>query len=155
MPRSSSRTTPRRKQAPAPAPSLAPSAAPAIPDPAKRRLRVFAFDPSLATQFQFAAINTATIQVPWEPPPSPENLDNTAGKRPLTLGPIGDYLEVIDHDPGSGCFYEPVDLNDPRLLAQDGLSPDEANPQFHQQMCYAVSMRVINAFEDALGRRVL
>ncbi|MCC6227822.1 MAG: hypothetical protein IT432_01190 [Phycisphaerales bacterium] len=157
MPRSSTRTTsrrtPRRKHDPAPSP--APSAAPAIPDPAKRRLRVFAFDPSIATQFQFAAINTATIQVPWEPPPSAENLDNYAGKRPLTLGPIGDYLEVIDHDPGSGCFYEPVDLNDPRLLAQDGLSPDEANPQFHQQMCYAVAMRVINAFEDALGRRVL
>lgn len=159
MSRSNSRTTPRRtprrKQAPAPPASPAPSAAPAIPDPAKRRLRVFAFDPSLATQFQFAAINTATIQIPWEPPPSAENLDNTAGKRPLTLGPVGDYLEVIDHDPGSGCFYEPVDLNDPRLLAQDGLSPDEANPQFHQQMCYAVAMRVINAFEDALGRRVL
>ncbi len=161
MPRSSSRPkqtriakrrTQRANLAPIAPP---PSAAPPIPDPGKRRLRVFAFDPSLATQFQFAAINTATIQVPWEPPPSADNLDNSAGKKPLTLGPIGDYVEVIDHDPGTGCFYEPIDLNDPRLLAQDGLLPDEANPQFHQQMCYAVAMRVINAFEDALGRRVL
>lgn len=141
---------------------------PPIPEPSQRRLRVFAFDPSLATQFQFAAINTATVNVPWEPPPAKRQTthhhdgkpDGTprgrqAGSHPLYLGPMGDYVEVIDHDPGSACFYEPIDLNDPRLLAQDGLAPSEANPQFHQQMCYAVSMRVIAAFEEALGRRVL
>ncbi|MBL8760269.1 MAG: hypothetical protein JNL50_03120, partial [Phycisphaerae bacterium] len=154
--------TPRRSRPRAAASGQAPQAArpapaaPPIQEPAKRRLRVFAFDPSLATQFQFASINTATIHVPWEPPPAGLPLPERAGgRRPLTVGPIGDYVEVIDHDPASACFYEPIDLNDPRLLAQDGLSPDEANPQFHQQMCYAVAMRVINAFEEALGRRVL
>ena len=31
----------------------------------------------------------------------------------------------------------------------------EANPQFHQQMCYAVAMRTIDHFERALRRKVL
>jgi hypothetical protein len=78
--------------------------------------------------------------VPWEP---------------LDPGPVGEYLEVIDIDPASGCFYEPVDLDDPRLLAQDGLTPSEGTPQFHQQMVYAVASLTIRNFERALGRRVL
>src|SRR6185437_2104457 len=41
------------------------------------------------------------------------------------------------------------------LLAQDGLAPSEGNPQFHQQMVYAVAMRTIRNFEVALGRRAL
>ena len=44
---------------------------------------------------------------------------------------------------------------DPHLLAQDGLPPSEGNPQFHQQMVYAVARTTINHFESALGRRVL
>jgi hypothetical protein len=48
-----------------------------------------------------------------------------------------------------------VDLEHPALLAQDGLAPSEGNPQFHQQMVYAVAMRTIRHFEQALGRRAL
>ena len=48
-----------------------------------------------------------------------------------------------------------MDLNDPHLLAQDGLDPSESNPQFHQQMVYAVAMRTIRTFERALGRLAL
>ena len=70
-------------------------------------------------------------------------------------GPVGEYLEVVDVDPASDRFYEPVDLDDPRLLLQDGLAPSEGNPQFHQQMVYAVAMRTISSFEEALGRPVL
>jgi hypothetical protein len=62
---------------------------------------------------------------------------------------------VIDHDPASGCFYAPVDLDDPAVVAQSGLTPSESNPQFHQQMVYAVAMRIIRDFESALGRLVL
>jgi hypothetical protein len=69
--------------------------------------------------------------------------------------PVGEYLEVVDVDPASGSCYAPVDLNDPNLLAQNGLAPSEANPQFHQQMCYAVAMRTIDHFERALGRKAL
>ena len=55
----------------------------------------------------------------------------------------------MDYDPGSGCFYEPIDLNDPNILAQDRLPPSEGNPQFHQQMVYAVAMTTVRNFERA------
>jgi hypothetical protein len=48
-----------------------------------------------------------------------------------------------------------VDLNHEHLLPQDGLAPSEGNPQFHQQMTYAVAMRTIEYFEHALGRSAL
>ena len=70
-------------------------------------------------------------------------------------GPVGEYVEVIDHDPASGAFYAAVDLNDNAIVAQDGLPPSESNPQFHQQMVYAVTMRTIRNFERALGRLAL
>jgi hypothetical protein len=73
----------------------------------------------------------------------------------LEPGPVGEYIEVVDVDPASGVIYLPVDLNDPRLLAQDGHAPSEANPQSHQQMTYAVAMATIAHFERALGRAVL
>src|SRR5512143_2251055 len=96
--------------------------------PLFRRLRVFAFDPGLATQLENAAFNVATIKVPWEK---------------VEPGPAGEYLEVLDIDPASGCCYAPLDLNDKYLLAQDGLDPSEGNPAFHQQMVYAVAMTTI------------
>lgn len=109
--------------------------------PAVRRLRGYAFDPSLSLRLETAAINHAVLEIPWE-----------ADMRP---GPCGEYVEVVDYDPASGCWYEPVDLNSTHLLAQDGLPPSEGNPQFHQQMVYAVAMNTIRNFERALGRQVL
>jgi len=111
--------------------------------PAFRMLRAYAFDPSLSTQLENAPINHVTMKVPWEADPETDRL------RP---GPIGEYLEVIDVDPASDCCYEPVDLEQSYLLAQDGLEPSEGNPQFHQQMVYAVAMTTIRNFERALGR---
>ena len=73
----------------------------------------------------------------------------------LRPGPIGEYVEVIDCDPASRSFYASVDLNDPALLAQDGLPPAEGVPQFHQQMVYALVMTTVQQFEWALGRVVL
>ena len=108
--------------------------------PPHRRLSAYALDPGASTAIDTALINEVVLRVRWE--------------EDLTPGPVGEYLEVIDHDPATGCFYPPVDLNDPYLLAQDGLPPSEGNPQFHQQMVYAVSMTTIANFERALGRRV-
>ena len=62
---------------------------------------------------------------------------------------------MIDVDPASQCCYAPVDLNHPHILTQSGLTPSEANPQFHQQMVYAVAMKTIEHFEKALGRVAL
>lgn len=117
----------------------------AYPAPPMRRIRVYAFDPQASTMADSAAINVATIKLPWE----------QDWEEPLQPGPVNDYLEVIDIDPVSGQFYEPVDLSHPHLLAQDGFAPSEGEPRFHQQMVFAVAMKTIRAFERALGRRVL
>jgi hypothetical protein len=114
---------------------------PEIAEPPMRRLRVYAYDPSLETRIETAGINQATLQVRWE--------------RDLQPGPVGEYLEVVDVDPASRCCYAPVDLNHPNLVAQDGLVPSVSNPQFHQQMAYAVAMTTIEHFERALGRVAL
>lgn len=112
-----------------------------VPTPSTRRLRIYSFDPGLAAQHDMAGIAAITIGVPWE--------------KDLKPGPIGEYVEVVDVDPASDALYAPLDLDDPRLLAQDGLAPSEANPQFHQQMVYAVAMATIGHFERALGRVAL
>ena len=119
---------------------------PEIGIPRSRRLRVFAFDPSLAQKTETLGIQEIVIRVPWERSPD---------GGPLPPGPIGEYIEVVDVDPASKMAYPPVDLDDPKLLAQDGLAPSEGNPQFHQQMVYAVSMATIGHFERALGRVAL
>lgn len=116
-----------------------------MPAPIVRRLRVYAFDPQSSVELATAVINDAVIELPWE----------TRFEDPVEPGPVNDYLEVIDYDPSSDLFYAPVDLNDPMLLAQDGLPPSEGRPQFHQQMVFAVAMRTIRAFERALGRLVV
>jgi hypothetical protein len=123
-----------------PASSPPPPKAFVAAEPPFRRLRGFALDPSLATDLETTSISEITFRVPWEN---------------LAPGPVGEYLEVVDFDPGSDCFYEPVRLDDPKLLAQDGLAPSEGTPQFHQQMVYAAASLTIRNFERALGRRTL
>lgn len=117
----------------------------AYPRPAVRRLKVYAFDPQASVTLSTAVINDFVIELPWE-----ERWESR-----LEVGPVNDYVEVIDFDPAAGLFYAPIDLNHPDLLAQNGLDPSEGRPQFHQQMVFAVVMRTIRAFERALGRVVL
>jgi hypothetical protein len=112
---------------------------PAARMPAHRKLRVYALDPSFSTRLETSAVNEVTVPVRWEA---------------LEAGPVGEYLAVTDTDP-TGQSYDPVELDDPRLLAQDGWAPSEGNAQFHQQMVYAVAMKTIEHFERALGRPVL
>ena len=108
--------------------------------PAERQLRVFAFDPSLGVKLETSGINEVVLSYSVGARPDPQGFAKG--------GPLGEYIEVVDRDPASGCFYSPVDLNDPHLLAQNGLAPSESNPQFHQQMVYAVAMRTIHHFES-------
>lgn len=108
--------------------------------PVNRPLRVFAFDPLAGTKLETMGINETTIPVRWES---------------LKPGPVGEYLEVVDIDPASGFAYAPIDLDQPAPLTQGGIRPSEANPQFHQQMVYAVAMKTISHFEQALGRVAL
>jgi Subtilase family len=117
------------------------------PPPKYRRLRIFALDPSLGGSLAYVDAKEATVTVRYE--------RDRNGNSLLLPGPVGEYIEVVDVDPASDQFYPPVDLDDHRLLLQDGLAPSEGNPKFHQQMVYAVAMRTIESFEDALGRKAL
>lgn len=110
------------------------------PPPGLRRLRVFSFDPSAGRSLETLDVNQTVVSIPFEP------------TRP---GPAGEYIEVVDHDPASGCYYAPVDLEEAAVMAAEGLAPAEGNPKFHQQMVYAVAMRTVQLFETALGRKAL
>jgi hypothetical protein len=144
--------------------------------PTTRLLRAFAYDPSLATELENYDVSEVLVRVRWEPDrkwadeqlagdmhlepvlaPGEEELPSGKfhSEPGLAPGPVGDYLEVVDVDPGSNRDYPPVDLDHPYLVAQHGLAPSEGNPQFHQQMVYAVAMTTIQHFERALGRQVV
>jgi Subtilase family len=133
---------------------------PPLHDPAYRRLRVYAVDPSFSTRLETAGIDETTMQVRWESLAPQKNADQakprTAKDRGPSRGepgPIGEYFEIDDVDAGHQ-FYGMVNLDDPRLLAQDGWAPSEGNPHFHQQMVYAIAMSTLQQFERALGRPV-
>lgn len=106
-----------------------------VPTPVVRSLQVYAVDPSTGKNVD----NEFIVHVPWEP---------------LLPGPTGRKIAVIDYDAANKCYYSPVDLEDPRLLANDGFDPSEADPRFHQQMVYAIASRTIQMFEVALGRDI-
>lgn len=108
--------------------------------PVYRYLRGYSLDPGFSTQLETAGINEVLYQVPFEQ---------------VQPGPCGEYLEVVDFDPPSGCWYEPVDLSHEAVASQQGLAPSEGNPQFHQQFVYAVAMKTIRHFERALGRKIV
>lgn len=111
------------------------------PLPTCRRLKGYAFDPSLSLRLDTVAVNDMYYEIPWE--------------EKLQPGPVGTYLEVIDYDPSIKKYYGSVDLNDPRVLASNGLEPSVSNPLFHQQMVYAVAMTTITNFERGLGRKII
>jgi hypothetical protein len=106
-----------------------------VPRPSTRSLQVYAIDPSAGKYCG----NQVTVGIPWEP---------------LRPGPTGEKIAVVDYDGRNKCYYPPVNLDDPLLLANDGLDPTEADPRFHQQMVYAIASRTIQMFEVALGRQI-
>jgi hypothetical protein len=105
-----------------------------IARPLRRPLKIFAFDPMRGRD----PVNVISVDV--------ENED-------LLAGPQGARVRVIDYDATHRRYHAPVDLDDPTILMQGGLYPSEADPRFHQQMAYAVTMKVLENFDYALGRR--
>jgi hypothetical protein len=108
--------------------------------PARRPLRVFAFDPSRGQLLG----NEMRLNVRYRellPGPTDRN------------GPH-DRIAVLDYDASRGKYYRPVDLDDPYVLITGGVAPSESDPHFHQQMVYAVASDTIEQFETALGRRI-
>lgn len=112
---------------------LIPSPDPGYPPPTRRRLRVFSLDPTYSRLHG----KTVVLSVPWEP---------------LRPGPMGDRIEVVDWAEGRPA--PKVHLDHPRLLAQDGLAPDQSDPQFRQQMVYAVLSSLLESLDRARGRRL-
>lgn len=112
-----------------------------------RKLRGYAFDPSLSLQLETVRVNNIVYKVEWETL-FKLNPDDTRSF------PSGQYVEIIDFDPATGVFYPAVNLDDINLVIQDGHFPNINNPQFHQQMVYAVVMTTIKNFEKALGRKI-
>jgi hypothetical protein len=106
-----------------------------VPTPTERPLKIYAFDPSAGRYVG----NYMTALVRYEK---------------LSPGPVGNRFAVIDYDGANKTFYQPVNLDDPRLLIKAGLAPSECDPRFHQQMVYAVASETLQRFEYALGRRV-
>ena len=109
------------------------------PRPSHRLLRGYAFDPSLTAALETALVGEVTYRVPWEDA-EPAGRSGSTSRSSTTTRP-------------AAASTRPVDLDHPRLLAQNGLAPSEGNPQFHQQMVYAVAMTTIDRFERALGRK--
>lgn len=102
-------------------------------DPVYRPLKIFTLDPAESR----LEGSIAVINVPYEP---------------LEPGPGGSVFRVDNHD--GYQRLRRVDLDDPKILIQDGLDPSPSNPQFHQQMVYAVCSSVYAAFRTALGRQI-
>lgn len=100
-----------------------------------RSLQVYAIDPSSGKY----SGNQVTVRVPGEA---------------LDPGPTGHKIAVIDYDATDKCYYPPINLDNPLLLASNGPGPTEADPRFHQQMVYAIASRTIQMFEVPLGRKI-
>lgn len=101
--------------------------------PARRKLRVFAQDPSLGSEDGALF----TVSIPCEA---------------LQAGPQGAVLMVDDVDEDTQTRYDGVDLDRPAVLMEDGLPPSSTNRAFIQQMAYAVGMETYERFVRALGR---
>lgn len=103
--------------------------------PITRALRVYAFDPSRQSKLDKDLI----VRVPYEP---------------LQKGPVGKLVEVVDYDASNQCYHRGIDLDDHVVSGQLGHRPSESDPEFHQQMVYAIVMDTIRRFEAALGRKI-
>ncbi|MBH5396326.1 peptidase M4 [Bradyrhizobium sp. CNPSo 4010] len=102
-------------------------------DPVRRPLRIYTLDPAASRQDGAVAV----LNVPFER---------------LCSGPVGSVLEVVDWDETTGQLNKPVNLDDPRILIENGRPPSTSDPMFRQQMVYAVCASTYDVFRRALGR---
>jgi hypothetical protein len=102
-------------------------------DPIYRPLRIYALD---AAESRMDG-GVALVNVPFEA---------------LEPGPVGSVFEVDNYDGWQDLRYRRIDLDDPRVLIRNGIEPTPSDPQFHQQMVYAVCSLTYAAFKSALGR---
>ena len=110
------------------------------PKPPHRRLKVFSLDPAADARLEHALISRSVLV---------DRMGAAAARAGRRVP------GVVDVDPVERLRLRPGRSQPPALLAQDGLSPSTGNPQFHQQMVYAVAMKTIANFEQVLGRKLL
>jgi hypothetical protein len=117
--------------------------------PEFRHLRIYAIDPMVSR----AAEHQATVQIRFEDLVL-RGGDPSNDKDPVSF--MGERVEVVDVDAAASMpvWLRPVDLDHTTIAMQHGLEPSESDPQFHQQMVYAVAMRTLEQFDRALGRVV-
>jgi hypothetical protein len=107
-----------------------------------RHVTIIAQDPALRVD---GAIVRAVVDVPAEE---------------LLPGPCGYRVNVIDYDVSTDVLYARAELpSGPEFDYPDPFAnaPDEAlisDPRFHAQNAYAIVMRTLARFEQALGRRI-
>ena len=116
---------------------------------AARRLQIYGFDPQLGRRRKFRM----SLEIPYEKLEALPGQDGIEERLRKTR-PKGRVVDVVDYDATADCYYSWVDLDAPDVLAGGGLPPRVDDPQFHQQMVYAVAMKVVANFERALGRRL-
>jgi len=104
-------------------------------DPLYRPLKIFTQDPALSR----LEGSEVLVHVPYEP---------------VEPGPNGAVFTVDHGDGWHNLQYRRVNLDDPAVLIRNGRTPSPSDPQFHQQMMYAVSSLVYTAFRSALGRHI-
>ncbi|UEM08420.1 hypothetical protein J4G43_026880 [Bradyrhizobium barranii subsp. barranii] len=107
-------------------------------DPIHRPLRIYTLDPAASRQDGAVAVLNAPF----------ERLRSMCERNALE----GSVLEVVDWDETTEQFNGPVDLDDPRILIENGRPPSPSDPQFRQQMVYAVCASTYDVFRRALGR---
>ncbi len=113
--------------------------------PEYRQLRIYAIDPMVAR----AGEHQATMQIRFEELPLRKDETSKAA-----VSFHGRRLEVVDVDASGAIpvWLKPANLDDANIAMQLGLEPAESDPQFHQQMVYAVATRTLEQFDRALGR---
>ena len=117
--------------------------------PEFRQLRIYAIDPMVQRAYE----HEATVQIRFEPLELRPTTDSQPNCDPVSFA--GKRVEVVDVDAGdTAAWFRPVCLDDANIAMQHGLEPSESDPQFHQQMVYAVAMRTLEQFDRALGRIV-
>src|SRR5688572_7926471 len=112
--------------------------------PRTRLLRIVAQDPGVR---RHGRILTTQVEVPAEG---------------LVAGPWGHRVQIIDYDASTNTLYKPQGKRDHDLVRLRYTDPFDKisdrdildDPHFHAQNVYALIMRTLARFEQALGRRV-
>ncbi|HEY5724048.1 MAG TPA: hypothetical protein VIT45_17195 [Allosphingosinicella sp.] len=107
------------------------------------QLRIIAQDPGLRDRD--GNIVTTLVDVPAEQ---------------IRPGPTGYRVKIIDYDVSTDTLYKEADIGSGIDQSYPDLYKDASNdtllgdPRFHAQNAYAIIMRTLARFEQALGRRV-